>query len=88
MAPVLPVNLRDFGTSRWQVMIERYTNFRAFETGRQCPLVAHLRSFRGQLAGPLVEVQRPLGVGAPAAISRQKPDRTLPSQEPSWRVIF
>jgi hypothetical protein len=46
-ALALPLNSPDIGTSRWQLVIERYTNFPCIRKGPKCPLVAHLLGFIG-----------------------------------------
>jgi hypothetical protein len=38
-ALALPLNSPDIGTSRWQLVIERYTNFPCIRKGPKCPLV-------------------------------------------------
>jgi hypothetical protein len=73
-ALALPLNSPDIGTSRWQLVIERYTNFLCIRKGPKCPLVAYLLGF--------------IGLGPPTdTLGRRCPRRRVTSHQYSPAVI-
>jgi hypothetical protein len=56
---IAAVNSQDFGTSRWQLVIERYTNFPCIRKGRRRPQLAREGSHPGRRRGPLSGVDLP-----------------------------